>query len=169
MLTSIPPQDIFSIRRNWCQHNLVREQKGHPAESWWWHTHIIMWTQKKRGIQLGSTKFSFDYSTVQIPRQIRFKTKRVPLFFRAEFIINKPCSLIYFPYPSSVVNISFSVRYDTSVSSGNDDGSDLAFIIIEDRHREFYAEGDVLSISHSDTTSLDRSVRSGRFAISQNA
>ena len=55
------------------------------------------------------------------------------------------------PYPSSVVNISFSVRIDTSVSSGNDDGIDSA---IEDRHRDFAADSaaEHRSISHTDTS-----------------
>ena len=32
MLTSVPSQDKLSMRRNWCQHSLFREQIGHPVK-----------------------------------------------------------------------------------------------------------------------------------------
>ena len=74
---------------------------------------------------------------------------------------NKQALRPHFPYPSSVVNISFSVRYDISVSSGNDDGIDSAFIIVEDRHREFWGHSAV------ERRSLDQSVTRTHHSIGQ--
>ena len=31
---TVPSQDNFGMNRNWCQHNLVREQMGHPVLSY---------------------------------------------------------------------------------------------------------------------------------------
>ena len=64
----------------------------------------------------------------------------------------------HFPYPSSVVNISFSVRYDTSVSSGNDDGIDFAFIIID---IAYFAD------SAAERRSFDQSVTRTHHSIGQ--
>ena len=35
MLTLAPSLDNLGMRRTWCQHNLVREQMGHPVSVWW--------------------------------------------------------------------------------------------------------------------------------------